>query len=88
MPISLAITDSRNFASFPLSGGFALRIQSRSAAQRTLDASVMNGKTNGGAFVFFRRSARAFIAEVSRARGLRTSVDILTEHPPDIFTEQ
>jgi hypothetical protein len=39
-------------------------------------------------FLFLLRSARAFIAEASRARGLPTSADILTEHPPDIFTEQ
>lgn len=32
MPISLAITDSRSFASFPLSGGFATPFTERGAA--------------------------------------------------------
>src|SRR5215212_7935116 len=89
MLISLAIIDSASFVSFPLSGGFVFQLSSsRSAAQRTLDASARMARRNGGAFVFLLRSAPTFAAEASRARGLRTSADILTEHRPDIFTEQ
>ena len=60
MPIFLAITDPANFASFPLSGAFALRIQSRSAAQRTLDASARMARRTEELFLFLLRSARAF----------------------------
>ena len=63
-------------------------IQARSAAQRTLDASARMARRTEELLFFLLRSARAVIAEASRARGLRTSADILTEHPPDIFTEQ
>jgi len=61
---------------------------SRSAAQRTLDAAARMARRTEELLFFLLRSARAFIAAASRARGLRTSADILTEHTPEIFTEQ
>ena len=61
---------------------------SRSAAQRTLDAAARMARRTEEPLFFLLRSAQAFEAAASRARGLRTSADILTEHPPEIFTEQ
>ena len=73
------------FFSFPLSGGFALPLQTWSAAQRTLDAAARMARRTGGAFVFLLRSAQTFAAAASRARGFGTSMDILTEQRHSLF---
>src|SRR5215208_4830935 len=85
--ISLATTESpqKFCSSF---GRLSFSCSSHGARRSTLDASARMARRYGGAFVFLLRSAPTFAAEASRARGLRTSADILTEHPPDIFTEQ
>ena len=69
---------------FPLSGGFALPLHSRSAAQRTLDAAARMTRRTEELLFFLLQSARTFVAAASRARGLRTSADIVTEHTREI----
>ena len=61
----------------------------RSAAQRTLDASARMARRTEDALLFLLRSALTVAADASRARRLLPpAADILTEHSPDIFTEQ
>ena len=89
MLISLAIIDSASFVSFPLSGGFVFQLSSSpSAAQRTHDASPRMARRTEE--LLFSSSGRRGHSQrgVKGARPGATSADILTEHPPDIFTEQ
>ena len=86
MLISLAIIESLRF--FPLSGGFALSPKSRSAAQRTLDAAArMARRTEELLFSSSGRRGHSQPRRQGRAAWTHRA-DILTEQPPDIFTEQ
>src|ERR1043166_8116497 len=74
-----------SFGFFPLSGGFCFTspITERGAA-KPLTPRLEWQDERRRAFVFLLRSAQTFAAAASRARGLRTSADILTKQLPNI----
>src|SRR5829696_8829688 len=88
--ISLAIIDSRKLLfPFLFREAFVFQLSSsRSAAQRTLDASARMARRTEE--LLFSSSGRRGHSEPRRQgrAAWSTSADILTEHPPDIFTEQ
>ena len=87
MPISLAIIDSRKLCLFLFRE--ALLCQSIHGARRSVPLTPrLEWQDEWRSFCFPPPVGAGIQAEASRARGLRISADILTEHPPDIFTEQ
>ena len=88
MLISLAIVDSRKLCLLSSFGRLCFATPNQEARRSVPLTPRLEWPDERRSFFFPPPVGAGIQAEVSRARGLRTSADILTEHPPDIFTEQ